>query len=254
MKKRILYLMLIIVICVSCNKTGNKDYSLSEEEYTKLGIPESNKIWSLNDYSKAFQFLLKLKYDKPFTLPIKDSKKSKKLFNRMVNVENMSYLKNDSIPLYEKAQLLKQYLQVQGELIDLYTNVRMKKQYYNRELVDIYIYGMQVTQKMLKLANEINNSDDPGDIMMQSGYQAIQMLHFSTIIDALNEQKNTSKYFENDLKVLSDSIVDPILKNRDWIINDSSATNNLKQALILVLDSTSSEYIKNKYSMLMERL
>ncbi len=251
MRGSIFSLIILLIIFGSCKKSS-KDYSLSPEEYQEMGIPEANKIWSLNDYSEAFTALMQLKYNKPFALPIKDSKRSSALFSRMISLENMSFLDNEPIPLYEKAQLIKQYLQVQTELIDIYTNFRMKKQYYNRELIDIHIYGMQVTQKMLNLAYEINKSDDPGDMLMQSGFHSIQYLYISGVIDVLKEQAKTSKYFKNDLEVLTDSVTISVMKNKDWM--DSTAVNDLKQALEVVVDSTSSDYIKNKYIELSEML
>jgi len=251
MKSTIFPLIILLIIFGSCKKSS-KDYSLSPEEYQEMGIPEANKIWSLSDYSEAFIVLMQLKYKKPFALPIKDSKRSSDLFRRMISLENMSFLNNEPIPLYEKAQLIKQYLEVQRELIEIYTNIRMKKQYYNRELVDIHMYGMQVTQKMLNLAYEINKSDDPGDMMMQSGFQSIQYLYISGVIDVLKEQAKTSKYFKNDLEVLTDSVTISLMKNKNWM--DSTAVNDLKQALEVVVDSTSSDYIKNKYIELSELL
>ncbi len=114
------------------------------------------------------------------------------------------------------------------------------------------MYGMQVTQKMLNLAYEINKSDDPGDMMMQSGFQSIQYLYISGVIDVLKEQAKTSKYFKNDLEVLTDSVTISLMKNKNWM--DSTAVNDLKQALEVVVDSTSSDYIKNKYIELSELL
>jgi len=252
MKNTIFYLILLIAFG-SCQKTS-KDYSLSPEEYKKMGIPEPDKIWSLNDYSEALLALTNLKYDKPFALPIKDSKRSSSLFNRLISLQNMSFLNNDSIPLYERAQLVKQFLEVHRQLMDIYTNIRMEKQYYNRELVDIHIYGIQLTQKMLDLAYKINNSNVPGDIMMQSGFQSIQYLYYSGVIEVLKDQKNTSKYFENDLEVLTDSVFNSVLKNKNWLKNDSTAISELKNALQIVMDSTSSDYIRNKYDKLTNNL
>jgi len=88
----------------------------------------------------------------------------------MTSLENMSFLQNDTIPLHEKAYIIKSFLVVQSDLVDLYTNIRMKKQYYNRELVYLYIFELNITQKMLDLGNEINESEVPADIAMQSGY------------------------------------------------------------------------------------
>jgi len=229
-----------------------KDYSLSQEEYQKMGIPDHNRVWTFNDYSKTFGALSKLKFNKPFALPAKDSKRSGELFNRMISFENMSLLQDESIPLNEKAHWMKGFLEVHGQLLDIYTNIRMEKLFYNRELIDINIFGLGVAERMFDLAKEINESKDSKDINMQSGYQSIQMIYIAGLKDILENQKYTSQYLNEDLEKLTDSLTNSVLRNRDWM--DSSATINIKQALQVVMDSTSSEYIKNRYSTLNELL
>ncbi len=245
MKTTLFFLILMIVVFGSCRKSSVEDYSLSLEEYQKMSVPEPNKIWSLKDYSDTFDALTKLKFQKPFALPIKDSKRSGVLLSRMINIENMSFLKDESIPLYEKAQLSKRYLEVYRELIDIYTNIRMKRQYYNRELIDLQIFGLQVTQKMLDLANEINKSTDVEDINMQSGYQSIQMIYIARLLDILENQKYSSQYLNKDLEILTDSVNISILRNKDWM--DTFIAKELEQSLLIVIDSVSSDYIRKKY-------
>lgn len=126
----------------------------------------------------------------------------------------------------------------------------MKKQYYHRELVDINIYGLSVAEKLLVLADEINESEDIEDINMQYGYRSVQMIYIAGLNYVLENQKHTSQYLNDDLKILTDSLTNSVLRNKDWM--DSIITNDLKQALNVVIDSTSSNYIKEKYSMLIE--
>ena len=242
----------MLIVCGSCRKSSTNDYSLNLEEYQKMGIPEPNKIWTLNEYSAAFGSLMELKFNKPFALPVKDSKRSGALFNRMISFENMSFLNDESIPLNEKAHLIKEYLDVHGEMIDVYTNIRMKKQYYHRELIDINIFGLSLAEKMLDLAKEINESEDIIDISMQSGYRSIQMIYLFGLEDVLENQKHSSQYLNEDLETLTDSLTNSVLRNKDWLA--STDIKDLKQALLVVIDSTSSNSIKEKYGMLMETL
>ena len=51
------------------------------------------------DYETAFYVLNTLKYEKPFALPAKDSEKSGILFSRMMNLENLSFLQDETLPL-----------------------------------------------------------------------------------------------------------------------------------------------------------
>ena len=55
-----------------------------------------------------------------------------------------------------------------------------------------------------------------------------------------------------DLERMTESIGSSISKNKDWM--DSSATNDLKQSLQVVMDSVSSDYIRKKYIDLTELL
>lgn len=245
-------IVLLLFFSSSCHKPQRKDHSLSIKAYEKWGIPAPDKIWTYMDYQKALAGLTQLKLKNEFALPTKDSPRSSALFNRLINTENMTFLDDDSMPLYQKAQMAKQYLEIQRELTDLYTDIRRTKQYYNRELIDIYIFGLEVLQKMLHLADLINQSNNPMDVDMQTGFRSIQVLYVSHVIWMLNEQKNTSKYFKPDLEVLTDSITQSVKKNKYWM--DTSFTKELKKALQTAIDSASSDSVKDKYSHLIKQL
>ncbi len=253
MKNTILILLLLTMVLMgSCNKSKRKDRSLTLDEYKKMGIPEPDKIWSYMDYQRALAGLTQLKLRNRYALPVKDSRRSSALFSRLTNPDNMTFLKDGSIPLYQKAQMVKRYLEIQRELTDLYTDIRTKEQYYNRELIDIYIFGLRILQKMLHLAELINQSDNPMDMDLQTGYHAIQVLYVSHITWMLNEQKNPSKYLNEDLETLTDSITTSVSKNKYWM--DTSFTKEIKQSLHVAIDSASSDAIKEKYTELMESL
>ncbi len=253
MRNTILPLLLIIFFFIgSCHRAQRKDRSLSLEEYKKLGIPDPGKTWSYMDYQKALAGLTQLKLKKRYALPVKDSQRSGVLFNRLVNLENMSFIKNDTLFLYQKAQMAKMYLEIQRELTDLYTDIRTSKQYYNRELIDIYIFGLGILQKMLHLADLINKSNNPMDVNMQTGFHAIQTLYVSHVIWMLNQQKNKSVYLNDDLEIMADSIVTSVLKNKYRM--DTTFTNEMKRALQAAIDSASSDNVKRKYIGLLNSL
>ncbi len=238
-------IVLLLFFFSSCHKPLRKDHSLSIKAYEKWGIPAPDKIWSYMDYQKALAGLTQLKLKDEFALPTKDSPRSSALFYRLIDIGNMTFLNDDSMPLFQKAQMAKRYLEIQRELTDLYTDIRRREQYYNRELIDIYIFGLEILQKMLHLANLINQSDNPMDVDLQTGYHSIQVLYVSHVIWMLNEQKNTSKYLEPDLEVLADSITQSVEQNKYWL--DTSFTKELKKALHVAIDSSSSDNVKEKY-------
>jgi len=249
------YFILLLVIPMmmgACNRPDKRDSSLTLEEYRKLGVPDEDTIWSLGDYAEAFNVLIDLKRDQPFALPTRDSKKSGVLFSRMINLENLSFLQDETLPLSEKAHVIKVYVEVQNRFIDVYTNILMKKQYYNQELVDIYIFGMGVAQQMIDLAHEINESEDPADVRMQRGYRDIQDLYVMDLTDQLRRQLQTSEYPEKALELLTDSVSSSVRRNKVWFDEDDS--EKIRQAMLTVIDSTSSRKIINDYRDLIEIL
>ena len=101
---------------------------------------------------------------------------------------------------------------------------------------------------MLDLAYQINNSDKPGDIGMQSGFSGIQYGHVFMISSCLDKQKNTSLYKAEDLERLSDSIALSIRKNMSWY--DTIAIDKINQNMLVVIDSSSSDKIKTENNVL----
>ncbi len=243
MKNYLLFILVLLVCMVSCNKKS--DYSYPLERYQELGMPDFNGAWKISEFGDVIGTLRDVQNNEPFSLPRKGSRKSGKLFEHMVSMDNLSFLNIDTLPLYEKAYRIQSFLQIQSEYIDIYTDLRHREQYYNEELIDFYIYGISITQKMLDLAYIINESDAPGDVGMQSGFPAIQYIHVTMLSDALNKQKNTSLYNAEDLETLGDSIALSLRRNMTWF--DSTAVEGIKQNMLVVIDSSSSDNIRNEY-------
>ncbi len=243
MKSSLLFTLVLLACLVSCN--NKSDYSYPLEKYSELGMPDFNRAWKISEFGDVIGTLRDIQNNEPFSLPRKDSRKSGKLFEHMVSMDNLSFLNIDSLPLYEKAYRIQSFLHIQSEYIDIYTDLRHREQYYNKELIDFYIYGISITQKMLDLAYKINESDAPGDVGMQSGFDAIQYIHVTMLSDALDKQKNTSLYNTEDLETLGDSIALSLGRNMTWF--DSTAVEGIKQNMLVVIDSSSSDKIRNEY-------
>jgi hypothetical protein len=215
-------------------------------------MPDPSKKWKHMDYSKAYMVLSQLKSTKPLSLPRKESKKSGQYFDRLISLENLSFLENDSIPLFERAYQIQSYILIHTDLTDVYTDVYKPDQYYHRELIDLYLFGLSITHKMLGLSHKINESDDAQDKEMQSGFRATQNTYLMMVSIILEKQKNSSVYEKDDLKRLTDSLYHSINSNRIWM--EVSVRNHLKQQLRLVKDQATSDYIKNKYNQLLGSL
>ncbi len=252
MKNYFLLILILSISLVSCKKANKQDHSLALEEYKELGMPDYSSVWNMEDYSNAFYVLNTLKYQNPKALPSRDSEKSGVLFSRMISLDNLSFLQDETLPLYVKADMIKWFVNTLMELKVAYTIIGMNRQYYVRELNDIDITRMRVAQRMLGLGSEINESEDPSDVDMQSDYPQIQKMYLNLLSELLDKQLHTSQYPKQTLELLSDSLSSSVRRNILWF--DEDATEMIKQAMLNVIDSTSSRKIRNNYRELTEIL
>ena len=252
MKNYILLILILSVSLSSCNKATETDHSLTLLEYQELGMPDYNKVWNMEDYSNAFYVLNTLKYQNLKALPSRDSEKSGVLFSRMISIDNLAFLQDETLPLYAKADLIKWFVNTLMELKVAYTTIGTERQYYVRELMDIDIFRVRVAQKMLDLGKKINESEDPSDIDMQSDYPQIQLMYLNILSELFELQQHTTQYPEQTLELLSDSLSSSVRKNMHWFEEDASAL--IKQEMLNVIESTSSRKIKSDYRELTEIL
>ena len=245
MKNSYIFILVFLFSLVSCSNPKAKDYSYPLEKYYELGIPDISRPWKVSEFGDVIATLRNIRNNDFHALPKKGSPKSGELFNHLISMDNLSFLNIDTLPLYEKAYRIQSFILIQSDYIDIYTDIRRREQYFNEELIDIYIFGISYSQKMLDLAYQINESDKPGDIGMQSGFPGIQYGHVFMISTCLDKQKNTSLYKAEDLERLSDSIALSIRNNMSWY--DTIAIDKIKQNMLVVIDSSSSDKIRNEY-------
>jgi hypothetical protein len=250
MKHALLFIFVFLVCVVSCKK--EPDYSYPLEKYRELGMPDWNKAWTITDFGDVIGTLHNIKNTDPLSLPRKGSRKSGKLFEHIVSMDNLFFLKNDTLPLHEKAYRIRPYIHILNEFCNIYTDLSRKEQYYNEELINLFIFGISITQAMLDLAYQINESDDKVDISMQSGYPAIQYTYMATLSSALEKQRHFSLYHKKDLETLGDSIIHSIQRNKFWF--DQTTADNIKEKMRMVIDSSSSEKINDEYRHLIDIL
>lgn len=241
-----------MLFSTSCKKESKQDQSLTLEEYRDLGLPDHNEIWSYNDYVNTCKILSNMKVFYPLSLPKKDSKKSGEYFKRIIDPENFLFLLDETIPLRERAEMIQKYVDIQGSLITSYTDLDNTKQNYNRELIDLYIFGLTIAQNMLDLGQRINESVDEDDIDMQYGYLSIQHVYIKMILFVLDNQRKSYFFIEADLEKLSKYISESIMLNKDWM--GAPAIEDIEQGLRKVIINTSSGLIKEEYQKLIETL
>ena len=250
---RIYCFSLLFLISTTCTqKVKEPDNSLTIEEYMALGVTDPNNAWNLDDYARTFSVLFRLKQNEPLSLPKKESEKSGLLYSRMTNLENLSFLNNDSLPLSNKAHQIKEFLNVYYNLSDVYTNILLKEPYYHRELMGINLFGLSISHKMVDLAKKINRSEEQSDIVMQSGYESIVGLYTNFLSNLLQSQSDLSMYSQQDLELLSDSLTSSI--GNHWQDIDSGNQNNILVTARAIADTTQIPHVQQNYTHLVDHL
>lgn len=250
--KGLLVILCITLVIFSCKRQSGNDKSYSIEEYRKIGMPEPDQTWSLNDYISAIKILDNLRTFLPDALPKKDSRKSGEYFARLTDPENLSFIFNEEIPLYERANTIQLYIDVQTSLVTIYTDLDPKEQTYHRELIDLYIFGITISQYMLDLGQRINESVDEKDINMQYAYESIRDMYIKMILFVLGNQKKSVFFLTDDLEKLTDFVANSIDLNLYWM--QQSGRKDLETAIREVLDNTSSDHIEEVYGQLLENI
>jgi len=218
---------------------------LTIDAYRALGMPDPDKKWDMADYTQARNVLGKLKWESPLQLPVKESKKSGSLFERMVSLDYLLFLQDSASTRNEKAQRISEFGVVYDYWIDVYTHPTIQRSYYNREIVDIRIFNLRLAEAAFNLANEINQSDDPNDIALRYGYGSIKRAYFECLNNYLQPQSYGSAFADQEIERMVDSIHQSVIRNIEWM--DSSAVSELKHSLRSVNDSTLSTRIRDKY-------
>ncbi|MBS0000061.1 MAG: hypothetical protein KFF73_13865 [Cyclobacteriaceae bacterium] len=252
MQKYHIFLFTVLLILCSCKKSPERDLSLSVEEYKKLGMADPTRTWKHEDYRQAYVVLSQLRSDRPGALPRKGSNKSGKYFDRLISMDNISFLKDDAMPLMEKAMQIQSYILIQSDLTGIYTNENSQDQFYNRELIELYLFGLSIMEQMLQLSQKINESDEEEVIRMQTGLPTLRFTYLTQVAFILEKQKNSSTYLTKDLERLTDSLYNSVVKNRIWM--EASTRANLEKQMLVVMDSVSSKHVRNKYENLIEIL
>lgn len=241
----------ILIASFSCTKKKS-DPSLSLEEYSQLGVPDINGNWKMSDYIEAHNALAKLKWERPLDLPRKNSEKSGPLFRHMLSLDYISFLKDSTLSLSEKARRVTEFRTVHDYWTDVYSNPVINPAVYSRENIAIKLFNIQLTEAIVNLGRKVQASDDPEDIALRPGYKSIKRAYLAYMMIYLQPANFRAGFPEDDLKVLTDSIHHSVLRNTDWM--DSSELAGLRSSLRALGDSAASPGIRDKFRYLEKSL
>lgn len=236
-------LLIIALSGISCNTLFERDHTLRPEEYQKLGMPDYKKVWTNDDYVGSNITLSSLKVNDPLSLPRKNSKKSGKIFRRMVNEENLAFIYDTVFPLRTRAYAIQYYPRFQSEMEQMYTIEYKGKIYYAEELLDLHIFGLTVHNKMLELASVINKSDDEDVESIKSGMQAVRYNYLKLIPRLLSELTKQDIYSSEGCERLSKAISASVSKNGEWMT--PSDKNYLLSGVKSAIENSKASEIKS---------
>jgi hypothetical protein len=242
LRKSSILVFAILLITTSCKKFFRKDLSLTEKEYTEKGMPDIGKVWSEQELIKAHVTLGSLRTKKFQTLPVKDSRKSGKVFSRIISRENLSFLDDQTKALHDKAYEIQTLANFMNEISRMYHDNFKIEQYYSRELIEIYLFEIYIREKMMELSDKIINSKDIADVAMSSGREAIIIGYVNLITTLVMEQEKTRSYSSGDLRRLSGATLKSVKENLKYLNSES------KQRLSTEL-TNASEKIKSRSAM-----
>ena len=251
LKNSVIILILVMLIIGSCKKS-KKDISFTEKEYQAMGMPDHKKLWASEAYIQALTTLSNIRLNNPLSFPRKHSKKSGAVFNNFVNKENLSFLNDTNLSLSDKAHMIKYFPGFIKDLTRMYTDELRTEQYYDEELIETYIFGLFINEKMLELAGKIMNSTEETNINVQSGLQAVLYGYLNLIVKILEEQVKSNVYKAKDLDRLSMEVSHSLIKNMEWIkpVDRQAISIHIQNTI----EKSSSGYIKSNYQKALQEL
>lgn len=252
LKNSAFILLMTLLFSGSCKNSSTKDLSLTTKEYQKMGMPDLPELNSNHDCLKVLTTLNVLRARNPLGYPRKHSIKSGTVFSSFINKENLSFAEDEGLTLRERALRIQSFSTFQNALIQIYTDKLKSEQYYNEELIDLYIYQLFVRSTMLKLAAKIMNSKEESDISMQSGLTVVLNGYKSLINMILEEQEKTSVFNREDLERLSMAVSQSLIENIGWIVQ--SEREEIAAKVQGIIENSTSDNIKNNYSTVLKTL
>jgi hypothetical protein len=233
------------------NDEQTKDQSHDLRWYKQFGLPDPEPDWSINEYAYAVQLLSGLETKYPHSLPRLHSKKSGTIFEKLMSDKNFSFL-NDTLSLREKARTLLRFSNIYDELADLYYMPREETQYYNRELVEIYLFGLKLSQHMLDVGRQIELAPNPSLDEFKAGLFQVRDSYIVLTEKIIRLTGETNAYAEKDLVKLAGSISASIRKNLFWM--NPSQKDIILDALNKVISETPSSSIRKTYNEIRDNL
>jgi hypothetical protein len=246
LKTTLFFLILIIVVNVSCRNLFRKDLSFTLKEYEERGMPDIKNPWSERDLMKAHITLGTIRTKSFQSMPRKESSRSGALFSRIVSKDNLAFLNDPGMALHDMAFQIQTTSSFLNDLGRMYTDNLKPQQYYHEELIEIFIYEIFVKEKMLELAERIKNSKVPDDISMQRGHKSIVNGYVNLITTMIKNQEKTKAFSARELRRLNKEVAVSISNNIKYL--DSESKQKLTEEIKSISEKSGSRYVKKDFA------
>ena len=159
---------------------SEEDHSLSVGEYIARGMPTLEREWVAQDFEDAAQVLKRLAQEDSSRLPRFESVKSGALFARFANPENLTVLRDRSLPIKMRVGLLDEYLTGMKTILRVYIDALMRGQPTDREVIRMMGVLTRLTRLTYPLMYEFTATLPPDDPKMEARRAGIQQMREGT--------------------------------------------------------------------------
>jgi hypothetical protein len=252
-KMRIVVIIIIVLFNnLDCFSQSRKDESFTEKQYEKLGVPSPEKIWHSDEYDKCIVILTDVKKENIKSLPQFNSKKSNTFFQRLISPENLLIINDSTIDIQQRVFQLQYLTSNFGKLVFLYYQNDNSKEYYSKEMVELFIFGLRINEATFNFANTIMQKAKIINEQMKLGIQNMKNGYKNTIVGMLDELERNSAYNIEDLEKLSLELKNNIDRNIDWI--EPNTRLEIKEKITKMTQNEYSLVVNNNLIQIIKKL
>lgn len=237
--KYILFFLVFILSLTSCKEEGK--------------FPVDKKYWDIKDYAIVIN---EIKYNsKPGDkLPTFSDSESSLILEKLTDEENFKVVLDDKeLGIKHKNEVAQEFFTQWKSMSDIYTEIdRTDKYVYERELLEIWNFGLELQIKYFKLGNDaiIEKADDPNSTTVQNIVTSNTSALMNNMMIFIDEINNEKSYSEIGLNLIAESIE----KNFTELIKvfPSADYDSLLHKVNLMLNKSKSESIKHSLTKIKE--
>lgn len=238
------YLILSVLLCLSlinCKKENK--------------FPIEKKYWDVADYDNVIREI-KFGSNPDEKLPTFDNPETNVLLEKLTDEENFRVVLDDkALGLKHRNELAQQFFDEWKDMNTIYKEIdRTDKYVYEREMVEVFNFGLELQIKYFKLGNDeiVDQSDDPTSLAVKNNLNSNINILVNNMTLFLDEINNEKSYSDVGLNLIASGID----KNFTDLLNTFPNHNyeSLLEKVNLLLKKTKSQKIQQSLTKLKQQL